>query len=322
MEIIILDSNTLSESQCRQDKGSSLACFPSDFVVIDTETTGLSPVYDEIIEFAGLRVRNNQVVDQFATFIKPKYPISDFITDLTGITNEMLEHAPTIENTISAIKGFVAADILVGHNVNFDVNFLYDATSRILDEPLTNDFVDTMRLSRKALPELHHHRLCDITSALGVSNPEAHRALGDCTATFDCFLALKQTVLARMTEEEFTASFKRKRIRYDYENLKNISAEKDEFDESHPLYQKYCVFTGALEKMTRAKAAQLVVNLGGYCENSITKKTNFLVLGNNDYNPLVRGGKSNKQKKAEAYKLAGQDIEIIPESVFYELVEA
>ena len=304
----------------RPGKGTSLVCFPSDFVVFDLETTGLSPSFDEIIEFAGLRVRGEKVVERFSTLIKPNYPVSDFITDLTGITNEMLDGAPSIESVIAEIKDFIASDILVGHNVNFDINFLYDAIAQFQSEPLSNDFVDTMRLSRKVLPDLQHHRLSDIAAALGVSHENAHRALCDCTATFDCYYALKQRVLEKMTEEEFCSSFKRRRVKYDYNNLKNISTEKGDFDETHPLYHKYCVFTGTLEKMTRAEAAQLVVDLGGYCENTITKKTNFLVLGNNDYNPLVRGGKSNKQKKAEAYILAGQDIEIVPESVFYDLV--
>ena len=123
-----------------------------------------------------------------------------------------------------------------------------------------------------------------------------------------------------MTEAEFEASFKRRNHSY-FVDLTQLKAETDEFDETHPLYRKRCVFTGALEKMTRSNAAQIVVNLGGICENNVTKKTNFLILGNNDYNPLVRDGKSKKQKKAEEYKLAGQDIEVIPEAVFYELIE-
>ena len=73
--------------------------------------------------------------------------------------------------------------------------------------------------------------------------------------------------------------------------------------------------------MIRREAAQLVVNCGGICENSVTKRTNFLILGNNDYCKSIKDGKSNKHKKAESLSLAGQDIEIIPEAVFYDLVE-
>ena len=95
---------------------------------------------------------------------------------------------------------------------------------------------------------------------------------------------------------------------------------RTEFDETHPLYGKLCVFTGTLEKMQRKDAMQIVVDLGGQVGNSVTKKTNFLILGNNDYCPLIKDGKSSKQKKAETLKLAGNDIEIISEDVFYDMI--
>ena len=83
---------------------------------------------------------------------------------------------------------------------------------------------------------------------------------------------------------------------------------------------KHCVFTGTLERMARKQAMQIVADLGGINENSVTKKTNYLILGNNDYCKTIKDGKSNKQKQAEAYKLQGQDIEIIPETVFYDML--
>ena len=93
-----------------------------------------------------------------------------------------------------------------------------------------------------------------------------------------------------------------------------------EFDEDNPFFEKVCVFTGVLEKMKRSDAAQLVVDLGGICGNSVTKKTNYLILGNNDYCPTIRDGKSTKQKKAEELKLKGNDIEIISENTFYDML--
>lgn len=88
---------------------------------------------------------------------------------------------------------------------------------------------------------------------------------------------------------------------------------------SNPLYHSVCVFTGTLEKMTRREAMQIVKDLGGECGDSVTKKTNYLVLGNNDFCKTIKGGKSNKQKKAEKLKLEGIDINVISESVFYEM---
>ena len=103
-------------------------------------------------------------------------------------------------------------------------------------------------------------------------------------------------------------------------SAKDIVTEKTDFDETHPLFGKTCVFTGTLEKMARKDAMQIVVDLGGLVGNSVTKKTNYLILGNNDYCSSIKGGKSSKQKKAESLKLAGNDIEIISENVFYDMI--
>ena len=88
----------------------------------------------------------------------------------------------------------------------------------------------------------------------------------------------------------------------------------------NPFVNKYCVFTGALSAMTRSEAQQFISKLGGIPENTVTKKTNFLILGDYDYINSIKDGKSNKHKKAEQLLINGQDITIITESVFLELV--
>ena len=118
-------------------------------------------------------------------------------------------------------------------------------------------------------------------------------------------------------------SFIKKRKTYSHGvHAKDIQSNNVEFDVTHPLYGKVCVFTGVLEKMPRKNAMQIVADLGGINGDNVTKKTNFLILGNNDYCKSIKDGKSSKQKKAEKLKLSGQDIEIIPESVFYDLIES
>lgn len=305
------------EKTIRSEKGKSLLLFPEDCVVLDIETTGLSPSWDEIIEISALRVRDGQIADTFSSLVKPENEIDEFITELTGITNEMLASAPSEADVLPLALDFIGADIIVGHNVNFDINFLYDHSLRLLKKPLTNDFVDTMRISRKVLPELEHHRLCDIAKALNVEPKGEHRALADCETTFGCLCRMKEKVEQTESVEEFLKKFS---VYYNHDFTK-LKPENGDFDETHPLFGMRCVFTGALERMTRTEAAQIVVNLGGFCDNGITKKTNFLILGNNDYCSTIKNGKSNKQKKAEEYKLKGMDIEIIPESVFYDMIE-
>lgn len=94
-----------------------------------------------------------------------------------------------------------------------------------------------------------------------------------------------------------------------------------DIDENNFFYNRHVVFTGKLEKMIRKEAMQLVVNLGGVLDKSVTKKTNCLILGDNSYNAILKGKKSKKRIKAEKLKLEGQDIEIIDELTFYDLLE-
>ena len=102
---------------------------------------------------------------------------------------------------------------------------------------------------------------------------------------------------------------------------KDISSDCNDFDMNNPIFDKECVFTGKLDKMTRKEAMQIVADLGGKNRDSVTKETNYLILGNNDYCKSITDGKSSKQKKAESYKLKGQDIEILSEDVFYDIID-
>ena len=230
----------------------------------------------------------------------------------------MLQAAPFIEDVLPKLSSFVENDIIVGHHVSFDVNFLYDACVSCLNIPFRNDFVDTMRIFRKLHPELQHHRLRDMVDFYNLTDIPSHRAESDCIATFSCFNALKNDVLHRYNDiEDFLHLFVSNNKRLD---LRTINATIDSFDETNPFYKKHCVFTGTLEKMNRKDAAQLIANLGGIPDNSVTKKTNFLILGNNDYCKSIKDGKSNKQKTAEGYILNGLDISIVSEYVFYDMI--
>ncbi|MFW0894026.1 exonuclease domain-containing protein [Gardnerella sp. Marseille-Q9181] len=285
-----------------------------DYCVLDTETTGLSAYYDEIIEIGILRVRNNEIVDRYDQLIKPNFDIDDFITALTGITNEMLESMPSIADVKTAVLSFIGEDIILGHSTSFDMRFLNEG----FKEQLSNQYMDTMQFARKLYPELKHHRLSDLTDYLGLHNNE-HRALADCIATKELYDAVK----TRMAEKNLviedlwpvSGSHGGKWI-----DIKAIKPDEVVVDKDGFFYNRHVVFTGKLEKMLRKDAQQIVVNLGGVLDNSVTKQTNYLILGDNDYNAILKGEKSSKHKKAEKLKLEGQDIEIIDESTFYDLI--
>ena len=177
----------------RKFKGKSLFIFPSDYTVVDIETTGLYGAC-EIIEVSALKYRDETLVGSFSSLVKPEQPISPFVTYLTGITNEMVEGASDIVEVMSEFYEFVGGDIIIGHNVNFDVNFLYDNLWRHNGLVLDNSFVDTLRLARKALPHLVNHKQTTIAEYYGISTDGAHRAQRDCEICNACYLNLKKAL--------------------------------------------------------------------------------------------------------------------------------
>ena len=178
----------------RKFKGNSLFAFPSDYTVIDIETNGLMSDVCEIIEVSALKFRDDNQVDAFSTLIKPSQPIDPFITNLTGITDEMVENAPDIQPVMAAFYEFIGNDILIGHNVNFDINFLYDKLWIHNGLVLDNDFVDTLRLARKALPRLINHKQVTVAEYYGINTKGSHRALRDCEICNLCYQNLKKAL--------------------------------------------------------------------------------------------------------------------------------
>ena len=179
----------------RIHKGKSLYIFPVDYTVIDIETSGFSSGSCEIIEISALKVRNNQTAGTFQQLIKPGYPVGRFITDLTGINNVMLQNCPGIKEVLPSFIDFIGDDILMGYNVHFDINFLYDNMLRCFGMPLTNDFVDVLRFARKALPNLKKRSQTDVADYFGIPTAGAHRALKDCEICNECYIRLKQILL-------------------------------------------------------------------------------------------------------------------------------
>lgn len=288
----------------RPGKGESVLCLPQDYTVVDTETTGLSTESCCLIEVSALRVREGRVAAEFSTLIRPPWRevqkngqwqegyVDDFIQGLTGITDEMLEGAPLPEEALPQVEDFLGRDLLLGHNVGFDTAFLYDSFQKYLGRPLGNNSLDQLRLARKLLPHLPHHRLGDVAAALGVPYEGAHRALADCWITYGCYEKLRALALSQGTEEEFLQRFEKKK------------PPKPRYPgvPGHPFYQKTLVLTGSLDTSQNREA---VLRAGGKVGKEVAAGVDFVAIP-------APGEKPLPGKEGGPY--------ILPQGAFYRLL--
>lgn len=185
------NSVTSTAGAAHAQKGSYLSELYESYVALDLETTGLSPAGCAIIEMAAVRVEDNRIVDKFQMLVNPGCKINSFITQLTGITNRMLEKEPPIEDTLPLFLDFIGDSVILGHNVCFDLGFICENCRRVLEKPFPNDYIDTMRLSRKLFKEERHHRLGDLVCRFGIGESVEHRALSDAIQTHECYQYMK-----------------------------------------------------------------------------------------------------------------------------------
>lgn len=176
----------------RKLKGNSVLQWVDDYVLVDIETTGLSPKENDIIEIGAIKVRNNKIIEEYESLIKINYNINPFITKLTGITNDMLKDGKNIENVLTEFIKFTGNDVIMGHNVNFDINFIYDNCEKYLKSYLTNDFIDTMQIAKKILPNSQNYKLGTLAEKFDVSYKGAHRGLKDVEITYEVYNKLRE----------------------------------------------------------------------------------------------------------------------------------
>lgn len=172
-----------------------------EFCVFDTETTGLDPGVEYLTEIGAVIVRNGEVVEEFDTFVKPGKAITSKITELTGITNEMVADAPSEAEALRAFLDFVDGRILVAHNAHsFDIRFLRAAAKRsgIEFEPT---YIDTLTMAQAMYPGLHNYKQGTINKHLELPAYEAHRACEDSAALGRIFCVM----LKDLEEKQVTA---------------------------------------------------------------------------------------------------------------------
>ena len=195
-----------------------------DYVVIDLEMTGLNPKTDKILELAAVRVRNGQEVAVYSRIVNPMVPLSEKITELTGITAEEAEAGALVEEAIAEFLEFLGEDVLVGQNVIFDYSFLKQWAVNH-KKPLEKKAVDTLKLARAFLPAEQKKDLESLCAYFAVERVHAHRALDDARETAQIFEILKSLY----ANDETKNYFEPKELQYKAKKQSPATAKQKEY---------------------------------------------------------------------------------------------
>lgn len=288
-----------------------------EYVVFDLETTGLHPKTCQIIQLAAVHFVDHHEVDRFSTYIDPRCPIPADITQLTGISDETVAGAPHIEDVFMDFVRFLrTAPFVTGWNVSFDLDFLSAAIEQDISTYL-HPF-DTMLLYGRVAGR-PHSRLSDACAEIGFS-AHFHDALDDCRA---CGEVLSWLCQENRMDHALYSKGERHAALSSY--LAKAGSGECPISEGNvcrggALDGKSVVFTGALS-FARSAAKSLALAAGAAVKTSVSKKTDFLVVGEQDEILVGCDGMSEKEEKAAALNQKGATIQVISEQEFLALLQ-
>lgn len=252
------------------------------FCILDIETTGLNPERDAIIEIAVIRSeaqdgsRSDQVLNES---VRPSGNIPKQVRELTGITNEMVAEADTIDQVLPRVAAFVDDARIVSHNAHFDRRFLEHNARHMGMSFAENEWVCTMRMA-KEVPLGGPYGLADLAEELDVTVGGAHRALDDCHTTMGVYQAVRRLLGGSISLAPLAPA--------------EEGPAPAEVAHDADLSGQVFVFTGFRDEVLAAR----IGNAGGTVAGGISKKVTTLLVADTDAKP------TGKVKKALAYGIA------------------
>lgn len=301
---------------------------PSNFIAIDFETANNNRCSPCSVGVA--LVENGMIVNSFERLIKPHKDFScfdDFNVAIHGITSKMVRKSPEFNQIMNELSPLLEGNLVVAHNMQFDCSVLCRTIELYGIKYPKCKTLCSVCISRIAYPQLSSHRLNIVSKFLNIKLDHHH-------AESDAISSAKIILEAKKTHNELIAS---SGYSYGYINEEGNWSPQIQNKEikEHKLFDKWSqkeerksmfegcnfVFTGTLSSMSRKVAQELVQKAGGKASESITKETEFLVMGTQDYSKFTDGLKSSKTKIAEDLKINGSPIEIISEEDFLNMVD-
>ena len=277
----------------------------NDYVVIDTETTGLDRSHDNIIEIGIAVVKGGEITEEYDTLVNPQQHIPSEATAVNHITDDDVKDAPKIAEVVPKVYDMIANKTVVGHNVSFDLAFISRAFETEGKSCVIHyaDVISTL----KRFVDLPNYKLETAAQHFGVLDKQTHRAIDDVRATN---AVLRKTI--DMVINQHKEELKKRR-----EERAAVDEKRREEYSKSPLLDKRFVFTGAFE-LGRENLESMVSSVGALLKASVNGKTDFLVVGSVD--GYSEWAIERKLKKADDLISNGKPIQKITEQEYVKMV--
>ena len=283
------------------------------YVIFDVETTGLSAIYDKVIELSAVKMKDGNVLERFDEFIDPGFPLSEQTTQLTSITDEMVHGSKSEEEVFKMFKDFCDGCIIAGHNVSFDMGFMNTGYRRHWMKEITEPVIDTLPLARFLYPNLRGYRLNTLSKKFKVALEHHHRANYDAEAT------------GHLLYKFLKDAEKRYDIRY-VDDLNQHMAENDAYKHARPFHVTLLAQTQAglknLFKLVSYSNVRYFHRVPRIPRTLLTKYREGLLLGTacssgEVFTAMMEKGYAPALKKARYYDF----IEVQPKANYAPLLE-
>lgn len=284
------------------------------YIVFDVETTGLSAVYDTIIELAAVRMHKGNVIDTFEQFIDPGHPLSQTTINLTGITDEMVRGSKSEKEVLTMFREFCGEDILVAHNASFDMGFLNTSYEKYDMPEAPNPVIDTLELSRLLHPEMKSHRLNTLSKKYNINLEQHHRAVYDSEATGHlCWIFVKKA------KEDFGVEY--------HDEFNQHIGEGDAYKRARPFHVTILAKTQDglknLFKLISMSNVNYYYRVPRIPRSKLNELREGLLIGSacssgEIFEAMMQKGVDEAKKRAKFYDY----IEIMPKPVYAPLISA
>jgi DNA polymerase III subunit epsilon len=275
-------------------------------------------------------VEDSQVVERRSWLIRPPtLHFNPYNVMIHGITAADVSSAPTFDVLWPSIAALLEGRTAVAHYASFDMSVLRHSLDQFgLPWPRL-EYVCTCVLAKKVWTDLLSYSLPIVANRCGIRflhhNPEED-AVASAEVALRCCEALtvpepRAAVVAAGLRVGSLSPEGYQPCGIIALRPSRLTAQTDRFDPEHPFFGATVVFTGTLQSMVRRDAMQHVLNLGGHCATSVSKNTNFLVVGDQDFRKFTDGISGSKMKTAQRLRAAGGDIELIAEDDFLRMLE-